>query len=332
MEFHEVAEIFPLMNDEEMSALRADIKANGLREPIWTYQGKIIDGRNRYRACMAEDIEPVYREWEGEESDLVAFVVSQNLNRRHLTSGQKAVIALKVLPLLEERAKQRQLATLKQNQSYAPSLKNFSNGEDQKEPTISQLLDPGDGRNEKTAAAQAAALIGSNPHYVSDLKRIEQKAPEMVEEIFAGRVKIPEAKRYVNLPDERKAKIQEAMTQDRVSLTTALQKDTTENSYDREQRVATLRTKITTLYRTIFLLRPEDLDRVVRGAVLKKELADEIKCIQDKLGQMDRILAKENPKLPTKKPATKRPVKKATKTKTKKKPTAKKGSYKARKN
>ena len=83
MQFHSVANIFPMMSAEEFAALKADIQTNGLREPIWLHDNQIIDGRNRYNACEAVGVEPRFREWDGKGS-LVAFVVSLNLVRRRL--------------------------------------------------------------------------------------------------------------------------------------------------------------------------------------------------------------------------------------------------------
>ena len=51
MEFHSITNIFPMMSEEEFTDLVEDIKKHGLREPIWTWEGKIVDGRNRYLAC-----------------------------------------------------------------------------------------------------------------------------------------------------------------------------------------------------------------------------------------------------------------------------------------
>jgi ParB-like chromosome segregation protein Spo0J len=60
--FHEVADLFPLLEGADFQALKADIQAHGVREPVWTYQGRIIDGRNRYRACRELGIDPPTRQ------------------------------------------------------------------------------------------------------------------------------------------------------------------------------------------------------------------------------------------------------------------------------
>src|SRR5215211_6851887 len=106
-DIHELANLFPLLEGPDFEALKADIATYGLREPIWTYQGKVIDGRNRLRACRELGIDPPTREWDGKGS-LVAFALSLNLHRRHLTSSQRAAVAVEVLPFLEAEAKERQ--------------------------------------------------------------------------------------------------------------------------------------------------------------------------------------------------------------------------------
>jgi hypothetical protein len=58
LEFHPLANIFPLLEGEAFEELVADIKANGLREKIDLYQGKIVDGRYRYRALQRLGIDP----------------------------------------------------------------------------------------------------------------------------------------------------------------------------------------------------------------------------------------------------------------------------------
>jgi hypothetical protein len=90
--FHPLADIFPLMEGEEFDALVADIKANGLREAIVLYDGMILDGRNRYHACRAAGVEPTIQRYEKgglELQDPVAWVISRNIHRRHLTPEDK---------------------------------------------------------------------------------------------------------------------------------------------------------------------------------------------------------------------------------------------------
>ena len=66
-QFHPVADLFPLLTGEVFQQLAADIKKNGLREPILLDpEGRIIDGRNRYRACNLAGVEPRFVQWEGE--------------------------------------------------------------------------------------------------------------------------------------------------------------------------------------------------------------------------------------------------------------------------
>src|SRR5262245_3310200 len=90
--FHPLANMFPLMEGEEFDALVADIKENGLHEPIVLYEAKILDGRNRDRACAAAGVKPTYAAYEGD--DPLAFVIRANYFRRHLdANGKRHVIA-----------------------------------------------------------------------------------------------------------------------------------------------------------------------------------------------------------------------------------------------
>lgn len=179
LEFHPVASIFPLLAGDDFRALVEDIRENGQLEPIWTYQGQIIDGRNRYMACRSLGNEAATREWGGNGS-LLDFVVSMNLHRRHLTSSQRAAIAVEMLPMLEAEAEKRRRKKI---------------GEYRSTGETTQLFEPSHGNGE--SAQHAAGLLDTNRQYVSDAKRLKHEEPELYERVLAGELSIPEAKRHV---------------------------------------------------------------------------------------------------------------------------------------
>jgi N6-adenosine-specific RNA methylase IME4 len=96
-EFHPLANIFPLVEGPEFADLVADIREHGLHKPIVMFEDRVLDGRNRLRACEAAGIEPVFTVYTGD--DPVAFVVSLNLRRRHLDESQRTMVAAKLATL-----------------------------------------------------------------------------------------------------------------------------------------------------------------------------------------------------------------------------------------
>jgi hypothetical protein len=97
LELHPLADLFPMMTDVELDELGEDMLRHGQREPIWLYEGKILDGRNRYRACLMKGIEP--RTTETSVADPLAFVISLNLKRRHLDASQRAMVVAEIAKL-----------------------------------------------------------------------------------------------------------------------------------------------------------------------------------------------------------------------------------------
>ena len=94
---HPHANVMPAMTAGEFQALKADILENGQHETIKLFDGKILDGRHRYQACNELDITPKTEVWVG--ANPLEYVLSVNLQRRHLTESQRAMAAADVATL-----------------------------------------------------------------------------------------------------------------------------------------------------------------------------------------------------------------------------------------
>lgn len=190
MPVHPVCTLFPMMATDELERLQRDIQVNGLKVPIWTYEGKVIDGRNRLLACRNADIKPTFQAWGGSGS-LVRFAWSLNGERRHLNSSQKAAIAAEMLPLIEEEAAKRQQHGQKQGGKTAGRGR-------AKADSYSQKTDSSNSeRNEGKAAAEAAATTGTNRQYVAEAKKLKEEDPEEFEQVKAGKTTLPQVKRKI---------------------------------------------------------------------------------------------------------------------------------------
>ena len=167
-EFHPIADIFPMMSGPEFAALLDDIDRNGQLQPIFTYQGKVVDGRNRWRACEKLNLVPDCIEYTGDECDLVEFVVGLNLHRRHLTPSQCGMVAAKLANL------DRGGNGSNQHQSNSVNLPNCS------APPISQNA--------------AAEMLNVSTKSVTDAKAVIDKGtPELAAAVDAGEVSVSAA-------------------------------------------------------------------------------------------------------------------------------------------
>ena len=107
--YHPFADVFPLLEGDDFAKLLEDIREHGQREPVILYDGKILDGRNRYRACVELGIPPQFDYSKASTDDeALRESVSRNLHRRHLTASQRAMVGAELLPMFEAMAKERQ--------------------------------------------------------------------------------------------------------------------------------------------------------------------------------------------------------------------------------
>jgi ParB/RepB/Spo0J family partition protein len=106
---HPAADAFPMMEEEELEELAADIKAHGLLMPLFVghLDGKtvLVDGRNRREACRRAGVVPnhtVLSDWE----DPINYILSANIARRHLNKGQRAMAVAKIWSVSDQTSRQ----------------------------------------------------------------------------------------------------------------------------------------------------------------------------------------------------------------------------------
>jgi len=166
MQPHKYALIFPMATEEELVAMAEDIKIHGLLNKIIIYEEKILDGRNRFESCKRAGVKPEYENYKG--TNALSDVISWNLHRRHLSTSQRAALAVDLEPMFKEEAKKRMLA------GKADPKANLPQG---------QTRD------------QAAEVMKVSGRSVTDAKAIKDRSPEVFEDVKAGRKTVHEAKK-----------------------------------------------------------------------------------------------------------------------------------------
>ncbi|HEC36714.1 hypothetical protein LCGC14_0517770 [marine sediment metagenome] len=109
-EFHEYADIFPLMNSKQFERLTKSLEAFGQQEDIVLLNQKILDGRNTYLSCKQANITPRFKKYDS-KLDPLDYVRIKNLDRRHMNSAQLAEVALRFVSIERENALERQTRT-----------------------------------------------------------------------------------------------------------------------------------------------------------------------------------------------------------------------------
>ena len=180
MKNHPIADVWPMMDEAKLAELADDIRKNGQLVPVWLYEGKILDGRNRWAACKIAGVEPKTKEYTGDEP--TAFAVSLNDRRRHMNKGSLAAVAAELEPFFAADANRRKKATEGRPRK----------SEQKPEEKVPQVLE-----RQPQARQEAAKSVGVNDRYVSDAKKVKTEAPEVFERLKAGKITLQDAKREV---------------------------------------------------------------------------------------------------------------------------------------
>jgi hypothetical protein len=194
---HLLADTMPLTSPAEYQELLSNIKVMGLLEPITRYQDKVLDGRNRLRACEEANIEPKFLDYTGD--DPAAFVFAKNLKRRHLNQTQTVLALLRMQQLvstLQDEAHERRLRHLqKGNPSSTPSCEangDEENAEGQERETSSAPdAEPAqkDNKHARTTAAKLGEQVSVSEKTIERFKYVlDHGTEEDVQAIASGKM------------------------------------------------------------------------------------------------------------------------------------------------
>lgn len=184
VKWHEYANVFPMLYGPALDALREDIRANGVREPIVFLGDHVLDGRNRYQCARDLGIEYPRREFGSQESDgadPLAFVISHNLTRRHLTESQRA--------------------------SAAARIANMRQGERTDIQPSANL--------QKVSVSDAARMLNVSERSVASAKAVQDTAPRIAPFVDDGSLSVSLASKVARLPEDAQDEIADAPPDDR---------------------------------------------------------------------------------------------------------------------
>ncbi|MFK7942435.1 MAG: ParB/RepB/Spo0J family partition protein [Paracoccaceae bacterium] len=172
VQFHAFANLLPMIQGDALAELTADIRANGVQEPVVFIGREILDGRNRY--MVARDLGLAYPRCDYLGDDPLAFVVSKNIHRRHLTESQRAMVASK---LANMRAGAR------------------------------TDLQPRANLHE-VSSADAGAMLNVSERSVKSARKVRDKGDEnLIEAVETGRIAVSTAARVADLPPDEQAEV-----------------------------------------------------------------------------------------------------------------------------
>ena len=107
--------LIPQLTLEEYQQLEKNLVRDGCREPLVVWNGTIIDGHNRYKICRKREIEFQVKEMEFDDRQAaIEWIILNQFGRRNLPAFQRGALALRLKPIIQEKAKARKLSTLKQ--------------------------------------------------------------------------------------------------------------------------------------------------------------------------------------------------------------------------
>lgn len=209
-EYHPAANWYPLMDGAEYEELKASIAKDGVLSDVVLCEGKILDGRNRHRACLELRLSCPTTQWDGECGDPYKYVVAMNSTRRHLTTVQLAEIGVLYRERFTEPAAERKAAG--QEKGGQEHFKGRGRGKDacgSAEPQA--IATPIDHTKGGRASQEAAKAVGTSRGSIDRLRLVKSKGSENLQSaVKAEEISLrPAATLATNFPKSQQDEILE---------------------------------------------------------------------------------------------------------------------------
>lgn len=189
-EIHATANLFPFIEGEDFDDLVRSLSEQGQHTPVVVADGVLLDGRNRLRACVAAGLKPVAVLYDGGDAD--AFALSVNIDRRHLSKGQRAMIAARAMGDLETKSIAEQIGMTAGRVAQARTVLNFAPELADSVVSGATSLDEAykQARERKQEQADAEQTAKDS---IARLNRLAKLAPDFAEQVTEERLSLREA-------------------------------------------------------------------------------------------------------------------------------------------
>jgi DNA modification methylase len=188
----ELESLIPPLSNEEFKQLERNILEEGIREPLITWNGILIDGHNRYRIAQEHDINYETLEKEFDNIFLVkVWMIYNQFGRRNLSNYWRSVLALELEDVFKVKAKE---------------IKAEKISEFRKTGEISQISDKPDTKKD------LAKIANVSHDTIAKVKKIQANAtPEVKEKLNTGTMSINEAYKEIKKEENEQLKTQKAI-------------------------------------------------------------------------------------------------------------------------
>jgi hypothetical protein len=208
----EFKELIPLLTKEEFEQLESNILKEGIREPLiawhkkheccgcpyisedenerrfcpscnaeWNAHDILIDGHNRYEIAQKHNLKyEIEHKFFNNRDEVIEWMILNQFGRRNLSNYQRSLLALKLKPVYEEKAKERMLSGKK--------------------------TDPSQISEQGKTSKELAKIAGVSHDTIAKVQKIEEKATkETKEKLIRQEISINKA--YEEITEKNKPHI-----------------------------------------------------------------------------------------------------------------------------